>query len=400
MYTALVPVGNKKRACSKNDAKISDPQIREISFAFDVANIDHEASIEAVFARCQENGMFEAFEDGIRVSGTEGHAAEDGIWRCETKLPVGGYRVRINVGGEWFTSSVLHVFPSHRRTKQPAGKAVDSSPNATTFTEMELDPARCFRQPTVKWEEGSSTGEGNVVSLRSGPIRESSRTEGYNWTSSKRHKIKRWRPKVDGRIPGQVATIVTTNAEPFLPENEVAPGGSSSGLFTSMMKENKQYSEFSKELTARKYDKMLKHSLWGLVVCRSMIHGSGLFTVSGYGKGDLIVEYAGDLIRTPIADLREARYEAAGLGTYLFKVNESHIVDATVRSNRARFVNHCCDPNMAAEIISVRGRDLVVLRAIRPIPPFSELTFDYQLPLEEKKLQCQCKSWNCKGVMN
>ena len=145
---------------------------------------------------------------------------------------------------------------------------------------------------------------------------------------------------------------------------------------------------------------MVQKSQWGIVTSRSDIHGIGLFTLTGYAKGDFVIEYAGDVIRTPLGDTRERVYEAAGLGTYLFRLNDDHIVDATVNSNRARFTNHSCDPNMRAEVISIGGRQLVVLRAIRDIPKFAELTFNYQLPIEDRKLLCLCNAVNCVGALN
>lgn len=45
-----------------------------------------------------------------------------------------------------------------------------------------------------------------------------------------------------------------------------------------------------------------------------------------------------------MADERERRYEAAGIGSsYLFRVDHDYIIDATKRGGLARFINHCCD---------------------------------------------------------
>ena len=37
-------------------------------------------------------------------------------------------------------------------------------------------------------------------------------------------------------------------------------------------------------------------------------------------------------------------YEAQGIGSsYLFRVDEDTIIDATKTGNLARFINHCCE---------------------------------------------------------
>ena len=45
-----------------------------------------------------------------------------------------------------------------------------------------------------------------------------------------------------------------------------------------------------------------------------------------------------------IADMREKRYEDEGIGSsYLFRVDEEYILDATKCGNLARFINHSCN---------------------------------------------------------
>lgn len=45
-----------------------------------------------------------------------------------------------------------------------------------------------------------------------------------------------------------------------------------------------------------------------------------------------------------IADMREQRYEEEGIGSsYLFRVDQDTIIDATKCGNLARFINHSCN---------------------------------------------------------
>ena len=58
----------------------------------------------------------------------------------------------------------------------------------------------------------------------------------------------------------------------------------------------------------------------------------------------MVIEYVGQVVRQTVADLREKRYEAVGIGSsYLFRVDSDAIVDATRYGNLARFINHSCN---------------------------------------------------------
>lgn len=45
----------------------------------------------------------------------------------------------------------------------------------------------------------------------------------------------------------------------------------------------------------------------------------------------------GDLVRQPLADLREAQYRANGKDCYLFNLDDAIVIDATMCGNWARF---------------------------------------------------------------
>lgn len=57
----------------------------------------------------------------------------------------------------------------------------------------------------------------------------------------------------------------------------------------------------------------------------------------------MVVEYAGQVIRSVLCDKREKKYEAKGMGCYMFRIDEQTVVDATVHGNAARFINHSCE---------------------------------------------------------
>ena len=78
------------------------------------------------------------------------------------------------------------------------------------------------------------------------------------------------------------------------------------------------------------------------VVRRSGIAQMGLYTTEDIPRGEMLVEYAGEVVRQSVADLREKKYQQAGLGNYLFTINREYVVDATMCGNISRFINHSC----------------------------------------------------------
>ena len=77
---------------------------------------------------------------------------------------------------------------------------------------------------------------------------------------------------------------------------------------------------------------------------KSGIHDWGLFAMESIAADEMVTEYVGEVIRQPMADIRERRYEEMGIGSsYLFRVDQDTIIDATTKGNLARFINHCCD---------------------------------------------------------
>jgi hypothetical protein len=123
-----------------------------------------------------------------------------------------------------------------------------------------------------------------------------------------------------------------------------------------------------------------------LVARRSHIHGWGLFTKLDIPKDDPIVEYMGETIRRQIGDRREKAYEISGEGScYMFRLDLQRIADATKIGCMARFMNHSCQPNAYAKIISVdtdQGQDSkIVVFADRNISSGEEITYGTRLSI-------------------
>ncbi|KAJ3153941.1 Histone-lysine N-methyltransferase setd1a [Geranomyces variabilis] len=138
-----------------------------------------------------------------------------------------------------------------------------------------------------------------------------------------------------------------------------------------------------------------------LKFARSPIHDWGLFAARRIPTNDFVIEYIGEIIREKVADIREKGYERQGIGSsYLFRINADNIIDATKKGNMARFINHNCEPNCSAKVITVAGRRRIVIYANRDIMEDEEITYDYQFPIEDDKIPCLCGAPGCRGTLN
>ncbi|KAJ2454959.1 histone methyltransferase set1 [Coemansia sp. RSA 2337] len=134
---------------------------------------------------------------------------------------------------------------------------------------------------------------------------------------------------------------------------------------------------------------------------KSAIHDWGLFASEAIFQGEFVIEYIGERIRSQLADLREEQYEREGIGSsYLFRVDDEIVIDATKCGNVARFVNHSCEPNCIAKTIVADGTKRIVIYASHDIQVGEEVTYDYKFPQEEVKIPCLCGSVNCRGFLN
>ncbi|XP_029915078.1 histone-lysine N-methyltransferase SETD1B-A-like [Myripristis murdjan] len=135
--------------------------------------------------------------------------------------------------------------------------------------------------------------------------------------------------------------------------------------------------------------------------CRSHIHEWGLFAMEPIAADEMVIEYVGQTIRQVIADMREKRYEDEGIGSsYMFRIAQDAIIDATKCGNLARFINHSCNPNCYAKIITVESQKKIVIYSRQPISINEEITYDYKFPLEDEKIPCLCGAGSCRGSLN
>ncbi|KAM4725415.1 histone-lysine N-methyltransferase 2B isoform 2-T2 [Anableps anableps] len=158
-------------------------------------------------------------------------------------------------------------------------------------------------------------------------------------------------------------------------------------------------SELPMAMRFRHLEKISKEAVG---VYRSPIHGRGLFCKRNIDAGEMVIEYAGTVIRAVLTDKREKYYDSKGIGCYMFRIDDFDVVDATMQGNAARFINHSCEPNCYSRVINVDGRKHIVIFALRKIYRGEELTYDYKFPIEDddNKLHCNCGARRCRRYLN
>ncbi|CAL8111892.1 unnamed protein product [Orchesella dallaii] len=148
-----------------------------------------------------------------------------------------------------------------------------------------------------------------------------------------------------------------------------------------------------------RYRKLKEKVDTSLVVWWSTVHGRGLYTKRDIEKGEMIIEYAGEVIRPHVCDAREKYYESKSIGCYMFRINDQ-VIDATMKGNAARFINHSCEPNCEAKAVKISGKAHILIFALRRVSRGEELTYDYKFEKEEEKIPCTCGSKHCRKYLN
>ena len=134
----------------------------------------------------------------------------------------------------------------------------------------------------------------------------------------------------------------------------------------------------------------------------SGVHGKGVFALAPIAKGEVIIEYKGEVITWPEALRRHPHDPTDPNHTFYFHIDEEHVIDAKHGGNAARWINHACAPNCEADEVGSR----VFIKALRALKPGEELFYDYGLIIDErytpklkKEYACRCGSKKCRGTM-
>ena len=139
-------------------------------------------------------------------------------------------------------------------------------------------------------------------------------------------------------------------------------------------------------------------------VKKSKIHGSGVVATVNIKKNIKIIEYVGEKISKKEGDKRSAnrikkysKKKNEGI-VYIFELNKKYDIDGTPEYNKARYINHSCNPNCDVDIIDNK----IWIISIKKIEKGQELSYDYGYPFDKDDYhdhKCKCGSSNCIGFI-
>ncbi|KAG8666432.1 histone methyltransferase set1 [Fusarium poae] len=220
-------------------------------------------------------------------------------------------------------------------------------------------------------------------------------------------KVQRARQEREARNKlGRDAAADAADAARIAAEKLVAKGNSRANRATNrryVADLNDQKKTLGQDSDVFKFNQLKKRKK-PVKFARSAIHNWGLYAMENIAKDDMIIEYVGEQVRQQISEIRENRYLKSGIGSsYLFRIDDNTVIDATKKGGIARFINHSCMPNCTAKIIKVEGSKRIVIYALRDIALNEELTYDYKFEREigsTDRIPCLCGTAACKGFLN
>lgn len=139
-------------------------------------------------------------------------------------------------------------------------------------------------------------------------------------------------------------------------------------------------------------------------VKKSKVHGTGVFATDNIKKGTKIIQYIGDKITKKEGDKRSAERIKKYLNkknegsVYIFELNKKYDIDGSPIYNKARYINHSCNPNCEVDII----KNEIWISSTKKIIKGEELNYDYGYPFDEYDYNdhiCKCGSIKCIGYI-
>ena len=139
-------------------------------------------------------------------------------------------------------------------------------------------------------------------------------------------------------------------------------------------------------------------------VKKSKVHGTGIFASQTIKRNTNIIEYIGEKVSKSEGDRRSEKRIKKYLNSkitgsvYIFELNKRFDIDGSFSYNKARFINHSCNPNCEVQII--KGHIWIV--SIKRIRKGEELSYDYGYEFDKDDYidhKCKCGYKKCIGYI-
>ncbi len=139
-------------------------------------------------------------------------------------------------------------------------------------------------------------------------------------------------------------------------------------------------------------------------VKNSKIHGRGIVATKNIKKSTRIIQYVGEIVSKKEGDKRSGNRIKKYLksnrtgSVYIFELNKKYDIDGFFGYNKARYINHSCNPNCEVEI----SNDQIWICSIKRIKKGEELSYDYGYAFDKndyKDHECKCGSKYCIGYI-
>ncbi len=139
-------------------------------------------------------------------------------------------------------------------------------------------------------------------------------------------------------------------------------------------------------------------------VKNSSVHGSGVFATKNIAKNTNIIQYIGEKVTKSEGDRRSSLRIKKYLNSnktgsvYIFELNKKYDIDGSPLYNKARYINHSCNPNCEVNIVN----NEIWISSIKNIKKGEELFYDYGYAFDKEDFRdhiCKCGSKNCIGYI-
>ncbi len=139
-------------------------------------------------------------------------------------------------------------------------------------------------------------------------------------------------------------------------------------------------------------------------VRKSKVHGKGIIATENIKKNTKIIQYIGEKVTKREGDKRSEKRinkylnsETTG-SVYIFELDNKYDIDGSVLYNKARYINHSCEPNCEVDITNGE----IWISSIKKIKKGDELSYDYGYEFNKNDFRdhrCKCGAKECIGFI-